>query len=237
MNVMEFGFNLIAGLSERRSRAVETGRIAEKLYAVKDRDVNLFVYLGEEGALCIDSGYKNSRQLHREFDRIGVDPRTVTQLFLTHADVDHAGGASLHSREGLFNQATVYMSRDEEQMIDGRTRRQFLLRVPALHRDCKLLDDGDVVGIGKTTVRAIATPGHTPGSMSFLVDGTVLFTGDALILRRGRVDGSPRVWNMDAVAQRQSIRKLAALDNVSLLCTAHTRCTHDFGYAMAQWRD
>ena len=44
-----------------------------------------------------------------------------------------------------------------------------------------LLDDDTVVEVGRLRLRTLHTPGHTPGSMSFHVEGTpLLFTGDTL---------------------------------------------------------
>jgi sulfur dioxygenase len=52
----------------------------------------------------------------------------------------------------------------------------------------RMLRHGDTVEVGSTSISVIATPGHTPGSMSFLVDGNV-FTGDALLIEGcGRTD-------------------------------------------------
>lgn len=45
----------------------------------------------------------------------------------------------------------------------------------------QILDDESVVTVGRLRVATIATPGHTPGSMCFAVEGTpLLFTGDTL---------------------------------------------------------
>jgi glyoxylase-like metal-dependent hydrolase (beta-lactamase superfamily II) len=44
-----------------------------------------------------------------------------------------------------------------------------------------VLEDDDVIEVGKLRLRTIATPGHTPGSMCFLLEGSpVLFSGDTL---------------------------------------------------------
>jgi glyoxylase-like metal-dependent hydrolase (beta-lactamase superfamily II) len=44
-----------------------------------------------------------------------------------------------------------------------------------------VIDDEDVIAVGDLRLRAIHTPGHTPGSTSFLLDGEpLLFTGDTL---------------------------------------------------------
>ena len=45
----------------------------------------------------------------------------------------------------------------------------------------QILEDDSVVQVGRLRVATIATPGHTPGSMCFAVEGTpLLFTGDTL---------------------------------------------------------
>ena len=83
--------------------------------------------------------------------------------------------------------------------------------------------------MGTTRVRAIATPGFTPGSMSYLVNEAILFTGDTFRLSEGKVL-SPfyRFLNMDTEQQKESIRKLASLKQVKMACTAHTKYTSDW---------
>ena len=44
-----------------------------------------------------------------------------------------------------------------------------------------ILDDDSVIEVGDLRLRTVATPGHTPGSMCFAVEGTrLLFSGDTL---------------------------------------------------------
>jgi hydroxyacylglutathione hydrolase len=122
-------------------------------------------------------------------------------------------------------------------MIDGTTARIFgFIHCPRPARTYSLLDDGDVIAAGTTRVQAIATPGHTPGSMSFLVDGRLLFSGDTLVLRNGLANPFYCPLNMDMAALKRSVRKLAVLQGIDLLCTAHSGCTRDYGNAMRLWR-
>ncbi|MCD4674870.1 MAG: hypothetical protein K8S18_02605, partial [Desulfobacula sp.] len=89
---------------------------------------------------------------------------------------------------GIFKNAQVYLSKEEEQMINGLTA-----RVPGIYSNPKilntynLLSDSDEIAAGNINVRAISTPGHTPGSMCYLINGSILFTGDTLILKENKV--------------------------------------------------
>lgn len=72
----------------------------------------------------------------------------------------------------------------------------------------RALNDGDEIAFGAQALRAIATPGHTPGSMSFLWQGddaARVFTGDTLLIGGcGRTDfqggSSEQLWH--SVTQR-----------------------------------
>lgn len=210
---------------------VDTGQVAEHVCALRVGDVNMFVYADGEHAIAIDAAYAGDK-LCEEASRLPIALESATHLFLTHADVDHAGGLD------AFPNAQINLSRDEEQMVDGTTPRLFwLYHCPRLDHAHSLLSDGDVITVGTIRIQAIATPGHTPGSMSFLVNDRVLFTGDTLALRNGQAHTFYRLFNKDTATQRESIRKLASLQGIDLLCTAHTGCTTDFARAMRFWRE
>lgn len=103
-----------------------------------------------------------------------------------------------HLVEELFQQAQVFVGRGEKCFIDGSTPRSFIFLNPVeISRECHLLDDGEVIQVGAVTVRAIATPGHTPGHMAHLIDGEILCSGDSLVLKDGNVEPFYRTWNMN----------------------------------------
>jgi glyoxylase-like metal-dependent hydrolase (beta-lactamase superfamily II) len=201
----------------------------------------MFVYATDRGLICFDSGLSEGG-VKREFDELGLNPEFVTNVFLTHTDRDHVGGLN------LFKNAKLYLSFDEEQMIDKRTPRflGFVHNAP-LGKPYRLLKDGDIVQAGEAKIEAIATPGHTPGSMSYLVDESTLFTGDTVPLKEGKVRAFSKLRlldlirlrslaaSMDAATQAESVRRLAKLQNISLMATAHTGFTTNFRYAMSDW--
>ncbi len=81
-----------------------------------------------------------------------------------------------------------------------------------------MLADGDAIGFGLETIRVIATPGHTPGSLCFLWRDR-LFTGDTLMINAcGRTD----FQQGDAHAMYRSItEKLFTLPDETLVYPAH----------------
>ena len=63
------------------------------------------------------------------------------------------------------------------------------------------LGDGDVLEVGSATLEAVWTPGHTPESTSYLLDGRALFSGDTLFVSavgRPDLDSTP-----EALARRR----------------------------------
>jgi hydroxyacylglutathione hydrolase len=194
----------------------------------------MFVYAADDLPICFDTGISEDT-VKIGFDALGFKPEYVKYVFLTHSDRDHVGGLN------LFKNADVYLSIDEEQMVNKTTPR-FLgfVHNPPLKKTYRLLKNGDIVQAGQTKIEALATPGHTPGSMSYLVNDSILFVGDTLTLREGKVRPFSKLHlrdmtHMDIATQTESVKKLAKLKNISLMVTAHTGFTTDFQSAMGHW--
>ena len=145
-----------------------------------------FVYLigdRETGeAVVVDPAYDTAGIL----DVLAADDMTLTGVLATHYHPDHVGGDMMgHSIEGvarLLEQVSVpiHVQADEAPWVQRTTG----LGEPDLvtHRS------GDVVMAGGVAIELIHTPGHTPGSQCFLVDGK-LVAGDTLFLEGcGRTD-------------------------------------------------
>ena len=155
-------------------------RIAQQMvnfvYLVGDRET------GE--AAVIDPAY-GVREL---VEIAGADGMTITAALATHYHPDHVGGsmmgweiegaAELAAIDGV--EARLHCHRDEARGIKQVTGLS--------DSDLVLHDGGDVVEVGAIRVELVHTPGHTPGSQCFLVDG-MLVSGDTLFLEGcGRTD-------------------------------------------------
>ncbi|MBO5294268.1 MAG: MBL fold metallo-hydrolase [Clostridia bacterium] len=128
-----------------------------------------------DGLIMFDCGYQESLYLMLEnMRRIGLDPAKVTDVFVTHGHVDHCGAAEAFRR--LFG-AKIWISEIDAPYVRGTTAqdmtwaREYKMHFISFEPD-GLLHDGDVITRGNTTIRCVATPGHTPGATSFIFNAT-----------------------------------------------------------------
>jgi len=149
------------------------------------RQMMNFVYLigdRETGeALAVDPAYAPGEVL----DLLAADGMRLTGVLATHYHPDHVGGDMMgFSIVGIgqlleLTDVPIHVQRDEARYVSAVTG------VPdALVSH----DSGDTVTVGSVAVELVHTPGHTPGSQCFLVDGK-LVAGDTLFLEGcGRTD-------------------------------------------------
>jgi len=60
-------------------------------------------------------------------------------------------------------------------MVNGKTPRFYSIIKNSLHTDHSLLADGQDIEVAGIEVHCVLTPGHTPGSMSYVVNGNTFF--------------------------------------------------------------
>jgi glyoxylase-like metal-dependent hydrolase (beta-lactamase superfamily II) len=87
------------------------------------------------------------------------------------------------------------------------------------------VEGGEVIHLGPARITAIHTPGHTPESACYLLDGEALFTGDTLFLAAvGRPDlhAGEAETRARAMALHRSLERLFALDPGVLVLPGHT---------------
>ncbi|MDM7997187.1 MAG: MBL fold metallo-hydrolase [Acidobacteriota bacterium] len=130
----------------------------------------------------------------------------ITHILLTHGHPDHS-----NVLEPLLEatHAPCYIHADEVDYM-RQAARSFGMSTDFLDSRpdrIRRITDGQEIAVGKLTIRAIHTPGHTPGSVCYLVDHC-LFTGDTLFVDAcGRVDmpgGDARQmwWSLNQVLRK-----------------------------------
>lgn len=111
---------------------------------------------------------------------------TIEQILVTHYHQDHIGG-------NLFGQniqgAAEMMAKIKAKVHVNKHEAEGVKKVSGLSdSDLVKVEAGDVLKVGNLEVKYIHTPGHTPGSQCFLVEGN-LISGDTLFVNScGRVD-------------------------------------------------
>ncbi len=164
--------------------------------------MNNFVYLiGDpvvKEVFVIDPGWEPDEILETAEE----DGFTVKGILLTHSHFDHIGAL-----QELVDQtsATVYVHESEVTVLAEHDVK------------IKAASDGDKIRLGNFDISVIHTPGHTPGSQCFLVDGK-LFTGDTLFINAcGRCD----LPGSDPEKMYYSLSRLAALDEATIVYPGH----------------
>jgi glyoxylase-like metal-dependent hydrolase (beta-lactamase superfamily II) len=114
----------------------------------------------------------------------------LTQIWLTHAHIDHAGGTGQLAREqGL---PIIGPHPGDQFWIDGLPQQSRMFGFPLAEpfTPTRWLKDGDTVALGKVTVQVRHCPGHTPGHVVFFEPGIRrAFVGDVLFAGSiGRTD-------------------------------------------------
>lgn len=154
----------------------------------------------ENTAILIDCG-ENYKLIKQTEERLNIK---IKALLLTHAHFDHAGCASKLQKDGV----KVYVSKKDSKKLlnDENLGINFGRKFEYLTADYTF-DGGDTLTIEGMEIKVIETPGHTDGSVTFLVQD-MLFTGDTLFLESvGRTD----FISGNRIELLNSVKKLFAL--------------------------
>ena len=177
-----------------------------------------FVYLigdRETGeAIAVDPAYRVGELL----ELLDEDGMRLTGVLATHWHPDHLGGDLMgYPIEGIRElvgrtdvDAPVHVQASEAEWVKRATG--------VADRDLVTHESGDLVEVGHVPIRLLHTPGHTPGSQCFVVDGK-LVAGDTLFLDGcGRTD----LPGGDADQMYESLtQRLATIPDDTVLYPGH----------------
>ena len=223
-----FGIGLKMKSEIKKIHVPETAKITNDVYVIKNSFVNMFLVKDGDAYLAVDAGADES-VIRAEMAKLNIDTAKVEAVMLTHGDGDHTGALK------LFKKAKLYLAKDEEQMIDGETYKMFFVHNSISRKDYLLLNDQQELKIGHTKVKCILTPGHTPGSMSYLINDSLLFVGDAFGLEKGKIVKPNSFFSKDMKTATKSFANISNLPTAKYIFTAHTGFTNDYKTAIAGW--
>ena len=181
-------------------------RIIEDIYLVggglygigisNDLDCNVFLVDGESEMALIDAGVgEGTSTIIDNIKKEGLDISKVSKVILTHAHLDHSGGAaelkkSLGLEVCLSEIEAGFLENGDEDAIGlniakrtGVYAEHFSLTPVKIDQKLK---GGESIKIGNYAIKVIPTPGHSRGSVCLLLEGhknRVLFSGDTVFTR------------------------------------------------------
>ena len=199
--------------------------------------VNAFLIAGDDGLTLVDSGMPRRKdRILGAIAAVGRRPADLMHILITHHHIDHIGSlGDLMEATGAESYAhpldSPIVRGDRPQpgpnpaSLLGKFAGPLLARFGPAPMTAPVdveVADGEELAIAGG-IRALHTPGHTPGHLAFLLarDGGLLFAGDAAanVIRLGLPIG---MFTADRQQAKESIRKLAALE-FEVACFGHGR--------------
>ena len=222
------GYMLKAKSEIKKMSPVETKEIVDNIFSIRDSFSNLYLVKDSDQYIVFDAG-NDPDIVSGELTKLGISPEKISAVFLTHSDGDHVRAIK------LFGNAKIYLSVNEEQMINGETPRFLFFGNKIDTKEYLLIADRQVVNIGNIQIEGILTPGHTPGSMCYLVNDKYLFTGDLLSIKDGLIGKNSKIFNMDTKTSVKSIDNITHLPDCEYIFSAHYGFTNDYNNAIKDW--
>src|SRR5262245_57093933 len=146
----------------RNTWHAEPAKVFDDLYFVGGKLHSAWALTTSEGIILIDTIYPyNSEELIiGGMQKLGLDPKNIKYLIISHAHGDHIGGAEmLQKRYGM----RVVMGGADWDLVEKYPNRY---KTMSPKRDI-VANDGMKITLGGTTVTTWLTPGHTPGTLSY----------------------------------------------------------------------
>ena len=211
---------------DRASWYAKPYKVFDNLYFVGTRIHSAWALTTSDGIVVIDTLFEYAIQpeIVDGLTALGLDPRSIKYVLISHAHGDHDQGAAL--LQSRYGAKVVMGAADWESTLQRPSTA--VGGVPK--RDVVVGPGGLKLTLGDTTVDIIATPGHTPGTLSYVFP--VRDGGRRLmaVYAGGTAFNFPRRAENFAV-YRDSQRKMtemAAAAGASVLMTNHTEFDRAF---------
>jgi metallo-beta-lactamase class B len=197
----------------------EPAKVFDNLYFVGSKIHSSWALTTSDGIILIDTlfTYNSEEEIVGGLKKLGFDPATVKYVIISHSHADHVGGAKLmqdrfHSRIVMGGPDWDAIEESVNGYPAGKPKRDIVA------------DDGQKITLGDTSVTLIATPGHSPGTLSMIF--TVKDNGKPLVVAYsgGTAFKFPTTaGNFDTyIASRKKMAGVAAAANATILMSNHS---------------
>lgn len=146
----------------RESWYADSARVFDNLYFVGGKIHSSWALNTSEGIIIIDTlyPYNSEEAIVGGLERLGLDPKDIKYVIISHAHGDHIGGAQILQEK--FG-AQVVMGGPDWDLVETHPNR-YTSMAPTRNI---VAEDGMEITLGDTTLTIWLTPGHTPGTLSY----------------------------------------------------------------------
>jgi metallo-beta-lactamase class B len=206
-------------------------KVFDNLYWLGTRQHSSWALQTSGGIIIIDTNFAwaTEPEIIDGLTKLGLNPRDVKYVVISHAHGDHdQGAAELQKRYGA-------------QVVMGEADWEATLKRPPTapggvpKRDIAVGSEGMKLTLGDTTVQIVATPGHSPGTLSYVFPVKdqgrtvmVAYSGGTLT---GAFGGDGARWD-EYIASQRKIAKVAADAGATVLLSNHSE--YDGAYTKAR---
>ena len=206
VNHLEDGMQGWARVYDRREITAHDGPATVYQYHRRSSGCLGYLIVGGDAAAVVDPLRAFTDRYLEDAAAEGAD---LTVAIDTHVHADHISALPALSAAGI-----------DARMSPGALDRG------VTHAEIAPLEDGETISLGDAAVEAVATPGHTTGMMSVLIDGSTLLTGDGLFvdsvarpdLEEGDAGAEPAAHQLYTSLQEQ----ILPMDPATVIAGAHT---------------
>jgi metallo-beta-lactamase class B len=203
----------------------EPAKVADNLYFLGTRIHSAWALVGSEGIIVLEALYDYAApdEIAGGMKKLGLDIRKVRYVVISHAHADHDGGAKF-LQDTIPSAHLVYGGPDWDA-VDRSTN-----HAGGKPKRDTVGADGMKFSVGDASVQMVTTPGHTPGTISFLFE----VKDNGKPLRIAYVGGTAIPFNANAayydgyIASVKKMAMAAADFGATALMSNHTEFDNAF---------
>lgn len=214
----------------RETWYAEPARVADNFYFLGTKIHSAWALVGNQGIIIIEAlfDYAAKDEILDGLKKLGLDQNKVKYVILSHAHGDHDGGAKL-LQDTFPSVHLVYGAEDWDAVDKAATH------MGGKPKHDITGDDGMTIAVGDASLRIVTTPGHTPGTLSYLFE----VRDHGKPMRIAYVGGTAIPFNANAeyydryIASSKKMAKAAADYGATALISNHTEFDNAFFKAHA----